>query len=113
MASRALFNPQLQLVKRAGVRYTSSFVAEREAVKHHAAQSAETWKKISLFVCIPALLASGVNAYNLAVAHMKHQEEHPHKWVQYPYMNWRVKDYFWGKDSLFFNPKVNHSAADE
>ena len=38
MASRALFNSQLtQIAKRPGVRYTSQFVAQREAVKHHAA----------------------------------------------------------------------------
>ncbi|KAI7858715.1 cytochrome c oxidase subunit VIa-domain-containing protein [Circinella umbellata] len=109
MASRALFNSQLiQITKRPGVRYTSQFVAQREAVKHHAAESAETWKKICIFVCIPTLLASGVNAYNLMKAHEKHQAEHPHEWVQYPYMNMRGKDYFWGKNSLFFNPKVNH-----
>jgi cytochrome c oxidase subunit 6a len=43
MASRALFNTQFtSSLKRAGVRYSSSsaendFVAQRNAVKHHAA----------------------------------------------------------------------------
>ncbi|KAL1934928.1 hypothetical protein VTP01DRAFT_4068 [Rhizomucor pusillus] len=115
MASRALFNSQLVSgVKRAGVRFQSTFdAAEREAVKKHAAESAATWKKISIFVCIPALLAAGANAYNLASAHAEHLAHHPREQVKYEYINWRVRDFFWGKESLFFNPKVNLSAADQ
>ncbi|KAI9312895.1 cytochrome c oxidase, subunit VIa [Dichotomocladium elegans] len=121
MASRGIFNSRLaRFAQRSGLRYTSStpqytseFAVQREAVKHHAAESAATWKKITLFVCIPALLGTGINAYNLYAAHAEHQKHHPHEWVHYPYMNWRVKDFFWGKDSLFFNPAVNHSAAED
>lgn len=83
MASRVLFNSQLaSTIKRAGARFQSTashseFFAEREAVKKHAAgwffanlctikhfgikfcivASAETWKKISIFVCIPAYVS--------------------------------------------------------
>ncbi|CDS06620.1 hypothetical protein LRAMOSA09148 [Lichtheimia ramosa] len=119
MASRALFNSQLtSAVKRAGARFqsttasTSEFAAQRDAVKAHAGPAAETWKKISIFVCIPALLAAGVNAYNLASEHAAHMEHHPKEWVKYPYLNNRAKDFFWGKESLFFNPKVNLSAEE-
>ncbi|KAG0172657.1 Cytochrome c oxidase subunit 6A, mitochondrial [Apophysomyces sp. BC1034] len=120
MASRALFKSNiLASVKRAGVRFQSSeatvsaFAAEREAVKHHAAESAETWKKISIFVCIPALLFSGFNAKNLYEKHLEHLAHHAPEFVNYEYMNWRCRDFFWGKESLFFNPKVNHPASEE
>ncbi|KAH8552076.1 cytochrome c oxidase subunit VIa-domain-containing protein [Umbelopsis sp. PMI_123] len=115
MSARLFSSPILAAAKRSGVRFqsTSAFAAERDAVKHHAESAANTWKKISLFVCIPALLASGINAYNLYAHHLEHEKEHPHEWVGYDYMNTRNKDFFWGKESLFFNPKVNHSAAEE
>ncbi|KAI8369382.1 cytochrome c oxidase, subunit VIa [Radiomyces spectabilis] len=119
MASRALFNSSvINSVKRAAVRHQSSvansgFVAEREAVKHHAADAAATWKKISIFVCIPALVAAGVNAYNLYEKHHEHLAHHPKEWVKYEYINWRARDFFWGKEALFFNPAVNLSASEE
>ncbi|KAI9266655.1 cytochrome c oxidase, subunit VIa [Phascolomyces articulosus] len=119
MASRVLFNSQLATAaKRAAVRFQSTsaagaeFAAQREAVKAHAGPAADTWKKISIFVCIPALLAVSVNAYNLAVAHEEHLEHHPREYVKYPYINIRTKDFFWGKESLIFNPKVNFSAEE-
>ncbi|KAL0094481.1 cytochrome c oxidase subunit 6A COX6A [Phycomyces blakesleeanus] len=118
MASRALFNTQLiNTVKRAGARSQSSlaateFLAEREAVKHHAADAAGTWLKISIFVCIPALAAAGFNAYNLYSHHVEHLAHHPPQYIKYPYINFRAKDFFWGKNSLFFNPKVNFSAEE-
>ncbi|ORX62029.1 mitochondrial cytochrome c oxidase subunit VIa, partial [Hesseltinella vesiculosa] len=110
MASRVLFNSAaLQSVKRAGVRFSSTAsAAEQEAIRAHAAKSADTWKKISIFVCIPALAAAGFNAYNLYEKHHEHMLHHPHVFVNYEYMNWRAKqEFFWGPESLFFNPKVN------
>jgi cytochrome c oxidase subunit 6a len=76
------------------------------------------------------LVASGINAYSLFTKHSHHMEEHPREWVKYPYMNYRAKvsrllfsfialltnilqkDFFWGKESLFFNPKTNLSSAE-
>ncbi|KAI9491937.1 cytochrome c oxidase, subunit VIa [Zychaea mexicana] len=121
MASRVLFNSQLATAaKRAGVRFQTTsavsgaeFAAQREAVKSHAGPAAETWKKISIFVCIPALIAVSINSYNLMLAHEEHMEHHPRKFVKYPYMNTRTKDFFWGRESLFFNPNVNFSADEE
>ncbi|KAL1934390.1 hypothetical protein VTP01DRAFT_6572 [Rhizomucor pusillus] len=123
MASRALFKPQLS---RSFRRFTTAvsevsetkvsnteFAKQRDGVKHHAAQSASTWQKICLFVCIPSLLATGANAYNLYQQHQEHVKHHPPKFVNYEYRNWRVRDFFWGKDSLFFNPKVNHSVTED
>ncbi|CAO3586189.1 unnamed protein product [Absidia cylindrospora] len=115
MASRVLFNSQvLQSVKRAGVRFSSTATAaEQEAIRAHAAKSADTWKKISIFVCIPALAAAGLNAYNLYEKHHEHQLHHPKEWVKYEYINYRAREFFWGNESLFFNPSVNLSASQE
>lgn len=60
-----------------------------------------------------SLAAAGFNAYNLYEAHHEHQKHHPKEWVKYPYINFRARDYFWGKESLFFNPDVNLSAQEE
>ncbi|KAI7898632.1 cytochrome c oxidase, subunit VIa [Cokeromyces recurvatus] len=116
---RSAATKQAHHLKRLGTRYQSTqivkseFQAERDAVKAHAAESAGTWKKISIFVCIPALLASGYNAYTLYEHHQEHAKEHPKEWVKYPYINYRARDYFWGKNSLFFNPKVNLDATED
>ncbi|KAI7869369.1 cytochrome c oxidase, subunit VIa [Spinellus fusiger] len=118
MASRVLFSAQMsQALKRAGARAhstatTNEFIAQREAVKHHAGDAASTWLKISIYVCIPALAAASFNAYNLYSHHVEHLAHHPKEHIKYPYINWRAKDYFWGKESLFFNPKVNFSAQE-
>ncbi|CEG71544.1 Cytochrome c oxidase subunit 6A [Rhizopus azygosporus] len=118
MAARIVSSQVVASVKRTGARFqsttaqNSSFLAEREAVKKHAAESAETWKKITLFVAIPSLFAAGANAYNIYHAHHEHQKHHPKEWVKYPYINFRARDFFWGKEALFFNPKVNLSASE-
>ncbi|CAO3615471.1 unnamed protein product [Mucor fragilis] len=117
-ALRTAAATQTHHLKRLGARYQSQLVktefeAERQAVKVHAAESAETWKKISTYVCIPALIAAGYNAYNLYEKHKEHMKEHPKEWVKYPYINYRGRDFFWGKNSLFFNPKVNLDATEE
>ncbi|KAI8982133.1 cytochrome c oxidase, subunit VIa [Mycotypha africana] len=118
MASRIVNSQLTASLKRAGVRFQTTgvqneFFTQREAVKHHAADAAATWKKISIFVCIPALAAAGFNAYNLYQKHHEHLAHHPKEWVKYPYINFRGRDFFWGKESLFFNPKVNLSAVDQ
>ncbi|KAG1136918.1 hypothetical protein G6F37_011029 [Rhizopus arrhizus] len=118
MVARIISSQIAASVKRAGVRFQSTaadsgFATQRDAVKKHAAESAETWKKISIFVVIPSLIAASANAYNLYAAHHEHQKHHPREWVKYPYINFRGRDFFWGRESLFFNPKVNLSAKDE
>lgn len=56
----------------------------------------DLWRKISIYVCIPALLIAGVNAYNLYTAHQAHLEHQSHEnelddTPEYPYQNIRVK----------------------
>ncbi|SAL97501.1 hypothetical protein [Absidia glauca] len=112
MMNRAL-QPTRLVTKRLGVRYQSQLVEQWKAERAHAAEAAETWKKISLYVAIPSLIAASVNAYNLYSHHVEHQKEHPPKHVKYEYINFRVRPYFWGNNSLFFNPKVNLDANEE
>ncbi|KAF9584613.1 Cytochrome c oxidase subunit 6A, mitochondrial [Lunasporangiospora selenospora] len=103
-----------------GARFSSSstavntasnpWLAERIAIKEHAGPAAETWRKISLYVCIPALIATTVNAYNLFAkhqAHIEHDKAEGHVPVKYPYMRWRVKEFPWGDEALFYNPDIN------
>ncbi|KAI8369207.1 cytochrome c oxidase, subunit VIa [Choanephora cucurbitarum] len=119
MASRIVNSQLTASLKRAGARFQSTaaaegdFVAQRNAVKEHAASSASTWKKISIFVVIPALVATSINTYNLYEAHLEHQKHHPKEWVKYPYINFRARQAFWGPESLFFNPNVNLSVKEE
>lgn len=56
--------------------------------------AAETWRKISIYVCIPALIAASANAYNLYArhqAHLEHERHEGHEAVKYPYMRLRAK----------------------
>ncbi|CAG8514041.1 3308_t:CDS:2 [Paraglomus brasilianum] len=86
----------------------SSLVAERQAVVEHAKATASLWKKISIYVCIPALVLSTANAYRLMKEHSKH-EIHPEDVPNYSYLRIRSKPFFWGNGdhTLFHNPAVN------
>lgn len=47
---------------------------------------------------IPAIIISGVNAWRLWDEHWEHKSHEPpvEERVEYPYMNIRTKNYFWG-----------------
>ncbi|KAF9174506.1 hypothetical protein BGX20_011017 [Mortierella sp. AD010] len=84
-----------------GIRFASNaagsanpWLTERVAVKEHAGPAAETWRKISLYVCIPALIAASANAWNLYAkhqAHLEHERHEGHERVKYPYIRLRAK----------------------
>ena len=65
------------------------FVVEVEAI--------EVWLYFAS-VAIPALIISGVNAYNLWNEHWAHWEHMPplEERPEYPYQNIRTKNFFWG-----------------
>ncbi|KAF9930247.1 Cytochrome c oxidase subunit 6A, mitochondrial [Linnemannia zychae] len=86
------------------------WLAERIAMKEHAGPTAETWRKITIYVCAPAIVAASANAYRLYqrhLAHLEHEKAEGHERIKYPYMRIRNKAYPWGDDALFFNPDVN------
>ncbi|KAL0071933.1 Cytochrome c oxidase subunit 6A [Marasmius tenuissimus] len=97
----------------------NAYVAEMEAVEHHAAQTTELWRKISWYVCIPGIAVCGAWVYNLEKEHMEHLEhlKHENDGVlpqppEYDYLNIRRKPFPWGNNSLFFNTEVQRDMAD-
>ncbi|KAF8470762.1 cytochrome c oxidase-like protein [Kalaharituber pfeilii] len=74
------------------------FLRERKELKEHAAKNADFWRKMALYVSIPALTVAGFNAWKLWNQHWAHQATLPPdtKRVEYSYQNIRAKNYFWG-----------------
>ncbi|KZF20495.1 putative cytochrome c oxidase subunit VIa [Xylona heveae TC161] len=95
----------------------NAFNRERAAVKQHAAQSSELWRKLSIYATIPCLIIAGVNAYNLWNEHWAHWAHEPplEERTEYPYQNMRTKNFFWGDGdkTLFWNDNVNYHKRDE
>ncbi|KAK0609311.1 cytochrome c oxidase, subunit VIa [Bombardia bombarda] len=95
----------------------NAFVRERSEVKHHAAGSAELWRKISLYGIAPALILAGFNAYKLWNEHWEHWAHMPplEERVEYPYQNIRTKNFVWGDGdkTIFWNPVVNYHNKDK
>jgi cytochrome c oxidase subunit 6a len=95
----------------------NAFNRERAAVKEHAAQTSDLWRKLSIYVVIPALCMSSANAYRLWCEHWEHKahdipmSEKP----QYTYLNIRTKAFPWGdgNHTLFWNDKVNYIPDDK
>ncbi|KAF2482053.1 cytochrome c oxidase subunit VIa [Neohortaea acidophila] len=94
----------------------NAFNRERQAVKEHAAATSDLWRKLAIYVTVPALILAGVNAWRLWDEHWEHKSHEPpvEERVEYPYMNIRTKNFFWGDGdkTLFWNDKVNHHKKD-
>jgi len=75
------------------------------------------WRKLSIFVAIPALLISGANAYVLWNEHWEHEKHRPppQERPQYEYLNIRNKSFPWGDGdkTLFWNDQVNYHGKGE
>ena len=58
----------------------------------------DLWRKLSIWVVIPSLMIAGVNAWRLWIEHWEHKaHEGPlEERTEYPYMNIRTKNFFWG-----------------
>ncbi|KAJ7103630.1 X15341 cytochrome C oxidase subunit [Mycena belliarum] len=94
------------------------WVAEQHAIEHHALQTTDFWRKMSYYVCLPALAVFGTYVYNVEIEHAAHNEhlmaENDGKLPQpprYEYLNKRNKPYPWGPNSLFFNPKTQRDMS--
>ncbi|KAI0715314.1 mitochondrial cytochrome c oxidase subunit VIa [Earliella scabrosa] len=101
-----------------------SYREQQEALVAHAGETTELWRKISYFVCLPAIAACTLWVRNVEAEHEAHQhhikEENGGKLPEppaYEYLNRRAAGPFpWGNNTLFFNPKVNKdmdAAAEE
>ena len=53
---------------------TNEFLAERAHVKDHAAKSADLWRKVSMYVCIPGAIVLGVYIYGIEAEHLHHRD---------------------------------------
>ncbi|RMY65887.1 hypothetical protein D0863_08804 [Hortaea werneckii] len=81
-----------------GAAMKNAFNSERAAVKEHAAATSDLWRKLSIYVVIPAIAIAGANAYRLWVEHWEHKSHEPplEEQPEYPYQNIRTKNFFWG-----------------
>ncbi|EAS35050.1 cytochrome c oxidase subunit VIa [Coccidioides immitis RS] len=95
----------------------NKFNRERAAVKAHAAATSDLWRKLSIYVVIPALILGSINAYNLWNEHWEHWDHMPplEERVEYPYQNIRSKNFPWGDGdkTLFWNSNVNYHNKDK
>ncbi|TDL28698.1 mitochondrial cytochrome c oxidase subunit VIa [Rickenella mellea] len=99
---------------------TKEWVAQREAVEHHAAETTDLWRKLSFYVAIPTTLLVTVWVRNVEEKHAEHEahlkEEnggHLPQPPDYPYMNKRIKPFPWGMNVLFFNSETNKNMEGE
>jgi cytochrome c oxidase subunit 6a len=58
----------------------------------------DLWRKLSIYVVIPALCIGAVNAWRLWDEHWEHKSHEPpvEERTEYPFMNIRTKNFFWG-----------------
>jgi len=94
------------------VKYTTKFALDRKAVKDHAHQTADLWRKVTLYIAVPAVILTCLNAYKLHCVHQNHVVHGPlpEEKIEFPYQNIRVKNFPWGDGdkTLFWNDKVNY-----
>lgn len=68
-------------------------------------------------MAVPALILTGINAWNLWNEHWEHQSHLPpvSERVEYPYQNIRVRNFPFGDGdkTLFWNDKVNYHNKDK
>jgi cytochrome c oxidase subunit 6a len=99
---------------------THNYIAEQKAVEHHAAETTDLWRKISIYVCMPAIAVCVAWTYNAETEHKAHLDHLRHEndghlpeVPAYEYMNRRGKPFPWGMNSLFFNPHANKDLTGE
>ncbi|KAF9244602.1 mitochondrial cytochrome c oxidase subunit VIa [Melanogaster broomeanus] len=98
----------------------SDYFSRLQALRDHAAQTTDLWRKISFYVAFPATFVTCAWVYNVETEHAAHEkhkiEENGGKLPQppaYEYLNRRVKPFPWGMNSLFFHPVYNKDMEQE
>ncbi|KAJ3574096.1 hypothetical protein NP233_g1991 [Leucocoprinus birnbaumii] len=96
-----------------------AYLAEESALTSHATHTTDLWRKISYYVCIPAIAVCCAWVYNVETEHAAHVEHIKHEnggelpeTPAYDYLNRRGKPFPWGMNSLFFNPHTNKNMED-
>ncbi|TFK77197.1 mitochondrial cytochrome c oxidase subunit VIa [Pluteus cervinus] len=97
-----------------------TYEQEQAALKHHAEETTDLWRKISFYFCAPAVLTCVAWVYKVEGEHAAHTEHlkeehggHLPEVAGYDYLNRRTKPYPWGANTLFFNPHVNKNLEEE
>ncbi|CCL98293.1 uncharacterized protein FIBRA_00287 [Fibroporia radiculosa] len=93
----------------------TNWADKQAALRAHAAETANLWRRISFYVCLPAVVVTALWVRNVENEHAEHEAhiraEHDGQLPEIPafeYMNRRASGpYPWGMNSLFFNPHVN------
>jgi len=77
----------------------------------HHEPNPDFWRKVFLYVSVPAIILSTVNTILLEKEHYSHWHKPP--FVPYEYMRVRVKRFPWGDGTrtLFHNPNTNALAT--
>jgi hypothetical protein len=85
----------------------------RRPFRHHKTNSCvlDLWRKLSIYVVIPALCIGAVNAWRLWDEHWEHKSHEPpvEERTEYPFMNIRTKNFFWGDGDKVRTQKAVHS----
>ncbi|ORX67592.1 cytochrome c oxidase, subunit VIa [Linderina pennispora] len=86
--------------------YSGGYTKEGyEASKEQAKSAVETWKKISIFLALPACAIFGVVATKEELDHIHHLEHDPPKFRKFPYGD--------GDHTPFWNPLTNPDPVEE
>ncbi|KAH8923446.1 cytochrome c oxidase, subunit VIa [Atractiella rhizophila] len=101
------------------VEKAQNYLKNEEAISHHAEKTTDLWRKITFFVAIPSVALAWLNFERIEKEEHAHHAhlvelnggEEPER-IVYPYMNIRNKEFPWGNQSLFHNPKANIAAGD-
>ncbi|CAN6640042.1 cytochrome c oxidase subunit 13, mitochondrial [Trichomonascus vanleenenianus] len=86
-----------------------------EQTREHGVHTADLWRKISIYVFIPALLLAGLSTYYVEAEHAEHRKHlNLDEQKIYDFQALKIKDYFWGDGAttMFFNPTVNKKRED-
>ncbi|KAI0094946.1 mitochondrial cytochrome c oxidase subunit VIa [Irpex rosettiformis] len=97
-----------------------SYAEKQAALKAHAGETANLWRRISFYVCAPGIFVTALWANKVEKEHAAHEahirEEHDGHLPEvppYPYLNVRNRPFPWGMNSLFFNPHVQKDMTQE
>ncbi|KAI0687768.1 mitochondrial cytochrome c oxidase subunit VIa [Cytidiella melzeri] len=97
-----------------------SYAEKQAALKAHAAETANLWRRISFYVCAPGILVTALWVNKVETEHAAHEahvraenDGHLPEVPAYPYLNHRAVPFPWGMNSLFFNPHVQKDLTKE
>lgn len=87
--------------------------------EEHGEKTAQLWKRIAIFVFVPAIIVTAIHTYFIEMEHAEHRKhmlETPDDQLpkEMEFQNIRSKDFFWGEGdkTLFWNEGINRHRRD-